>query len=118
MIENMKLHSTPQKRSETKEPVRKVYLYSAVTKDYVLATYNKRTKLLLKFNQLKFFRNLYCISRNPLRLKLIITSTAWREPYTRLKDIIRPRGYVLSPQFLSFHTRFLFFLFVYLRRRV
>jgi len=29
MIENMKLFSSPQKRSETQEPVRKVYLYSA-----------------------------------------------------------------------------------------
>ncbi|XP_078357149.1 prostatic acid phosphatase-like isoform X2 [Oculina patagonica] len=29
MIDNMKLHSSPQKRGHAKEPVRKVYLYSA-----------------------------------------------------------------------------------------
>jgi len=33
MIENMKLYASPQKRSETPEPVRKVYLYSAVSKN-------------------------------------------------------------------------------------
>jgi len=33
MIENMKLFSSPQKRSETQEPVRKVYLYSAVSEN-------------------------------------------------------------------------------------
>lgn len=38
MIENMKLFSSPQKRSKSEEPVRKVYLYSAVSQNWVLGT--------------------------------------------------------------------------------